>query len=516
VYLTQTLHRQLQQVPDRTLTICGQRTRSVAQSVDRIARLAGALHGLGLEPGARVGIMALNSDRYHEYLLAVPWAGGVLNPINIRWSAAEVAYSLVDCDTRMLVVDDAFVSLLPDLRDQAPNLQTVIHCGDGPTPDGALDYERLIADAQPAADVRRGGSDLLGVFYTGGTAGRPKGVMLSHDNLFASTMGALATADIITGNGRQLSAAPLFHLAGLTAWAMGLLTGAVQVLVPMFTPAGVATAIEAHGITDMMMVPTMIQMLVDSPEAADVDLSSVRRIIYGASPMAQSVLKRAQTRMPAAGFLQAYGMTELAPVATILTPEDHSNPVLARSAGRAAASVEVRIVGPDDAELPRGQVGEIVARGDNVMLGYWNQPELTAAAVVDGWMHTGDAGYMDDAGYVFVVDRIKDMIITGGENVYSAEVENALAKHDAVAACAVIGVPDDQWGERVHAVVVFQPGTSASESELRDFCRQHIANYKLPRSVAVVDALPLSSAGKVLKGELRQHYTEGASSPARS
>jgi acyl-CoA synthetase (AMP-forming)/AMP-acid ligase II len=284
----------------------------------------------------------------------------------------------------------------------------------------------------------------------------------------------------------------------------------------MFTPAGVATAIEAHGITDMMMVPTMIQMLVDSPEAADVDLSSVRRIIYGASPMAQSVLKRAQTRMPAAGFLQAYGMTELAPVATILTPEDHSNPVLARSAGRAAASVEVRIVGPDDAELPRGQVGEIVARGDNVMLGYWNQPELTAAAVVDGWMHTGDAGYMDDAGYVFVVDRIKDMIITGGENVYSAEVENALAKHDAVAACAVIGVPDDQWGERVHAVVVFQPGTSASESELRDFCRQHIANYKLPRSLAVVDALPLSSAGKVLKGELRQHYTEGASSPARS
>jgi acyl-CoA synthetase (AMP-forming)/AMP-acid ligase II len=175
--------------------------------------------------------------------------------------------------------------------------------------------------------------------------------------------------------------------------------------------------------------------------------------------------------------------------------------------------VEVRIVGPDDAELPRGQVGEIAVRGDNVMLGYWNQPEITSAALVDGWMHTGDAGCMDDRGYVFVVDRIKDMIITGGENVYSAEVENALAKHDAVAACAVIGVPDDQWGERVLAVVVFQPGTSATESELRDFCRQHIANYKLPRSVAVVDVLPLSSAGKVLKGELRQHYTETQLTP---
>jgi acyl-CoA synthetase (AMP-forming)/AMP-acid ligase II len=516
VHLTQALHRQLQQDPARTLTICGERIRSVSQSVDRVARLAGALHDLGLEAADRVGIMALNSDRYHEHLLAVPWAGGALNPINIRWSAAEVAYSLVDCDTRILFVDDAFAGLLPALREQAPNLETVIHCGDGPTPDGALNYEHLIADATPATDVRRGGSELLGVFYTGGTTGRPKGVMLSHDNLFASTMGALATTDIITRHGRQLNAAPLFHLAGLTAWSMGLLTGAVQVLLPMFTPMGVATAIEAHGITDMMMVPTMIQMLVDSPEAADADLSSVRRIIYGASPMSQSVLERARARMTAVGFLQAYGMTELAPVATILAPEDHSDPVLARSAGRAAAHAEVWIVDPDDTELPRGQVGEIAVRGDNVMLGYWNQPEITSAAVVDGWMHTGDAGYMDDRGYVFVVDRIKDMIITGGENVYSAEVENALAKHDAVAACAVIGVPDDQWGERVHAVVVFQPGTSATESELRDFCRQHIANYKLPRSVTVVDALPLSSAGKVLKGELRQHYTVSASFPARS
>jgi acyl-CoA synthetase (AMP-forming)/AMP-acid ligase II len=510
MYLTQALHRAVQQDPNRVLTICGERTRTVADSVDRIARLAGALRGIGVNRGDRVGILALNSDRYHEFLLAVPWADATVNPVNVRWSSAEIAYSLVDCDTRVLFVDDAFAPMVPALREEAPNLQTVIFCGDQIRPDGALDYEELIATHEPIEDARRGGDDLLGVFYTGGTTGHPKGVMLSHHNFLASAMGGLVTLDILSRGGVLLHAAPMFHLADLTTWLLGLMTGSTHVMVPGFSVPAVVDAIIRHRVTDAIFVPTMIQMLVDSPDAADADLSSVQRILYGASPISQAVLQRARAKLTSAAFVQSYGMTELAPIATLLSSSDHDVPELTRSCGRAAVHADVRIVDEDDNEVLRGTVGEIVVRGDNVMLGYWNKPEETAAAVRNGWMHTGDGGYMDERGYVFVVDRFKDMIVTGGENVYSAEVENALAKHDAVESAAVIGVPDSNWGERVHAVVVLKAGITATGEELTAFCRNFIANYKVPRSVTFVDAMPLSGAGKILKRELRAEHWGGA------
>jgi acyl-CoA synthetase (AMP-forming)/AMP-acid ligase II len=506
MYLTQSLHRNLQQNPDRAATIYRDRTRTMAESVDRIARLASALTGLGVHQGDRVGILALNSDRYQEYFHAAPWMGAVINPVNIRWSPAEISYSLRESDTRVLFVDDAFAPMIAALREQFADLTTVIFCGDGELPSGALGYETLIADSAPVEDTRTGGDDLLGVFYTGGTTGHPKGVMLSHNNLLTSSIGTLASGHFVSPGGRLLHTAPLFHLAGIAAWAAGCQVGSTHVIVPMFSPAEVIRAIADHQVTDALLVPTMIQMLVDDPAIAESDMSSLVHLVYGASPISEAVLGRARKVFPSAGFTQAYGMTELSPVATLLTPTDHDNPALHRSAGRAAPHVEVRVVDPNDNEVARGEVGEVVVRGDNVMLGYWNRPDDTAAAVRDGWMHTGDGGRMDENGYIFIVDRIKDMIITGGENVYSAEVENALASHPAVAACAVIGIPDPDWGERVHAVVVLLPGQQASVDEIRTHCKTLIAGYKAPRSVDFVDAMPMSGAGKILKRELRKQY----------
>ncbi|MEV0245786.1 long-chain fatty acid--CoA ligase [Nocardia sp. NPDC050712] len=506
MYVTQILHRGLRHNPDRPATVFGERIRTVAESVDRIARLAGALSDLGAVAGDRIAILALNSDRYHEYLLAVPWLGAVVNPVNIRWSAAEIAYSLRESGTRILLVDDAFAAVVPTLREQLPELGPVLFCGDGERPADLLDYETLVAGTSPIEDTRTGGDALLGVFYTGGTTGHPKGVMLSHDNLMTSALGVLADGAGPSAGGQLLHAAPMFHLADIANWCMGNLVGATHVMVPAFTPAGVLEAIATHRVTDTLLVPTMVQMLIDESSVGDYDLGGVRHVLYGASPIAESVLERARATFPNAGFTQAYGMTELAPVATLLSAADHQDSALRRAAGRAAPHCEVRVVDPDDNEVPAGTVGEVVVRGDNVMLGYWNRPEDTAVALRGGWMHTGDGGYMDSRGYVFIVDRIKDMIITGGENVYSAEVENALIAHPSVAAAAVIGVPDPQWGERVHAVVVPHPGETVTEAELRAHCKALIAGYKVPRSAEFVAALPMSGAGKVLKRELREPH----------
>lgn len=506
MYLTQALHRAVQQTPDLPATIFGDRTRSWAECGDRVARFAAALQALDVAPGDRVAILAGNSDRYHEYLLAVPWAGGVLNPVNIRWSPAEIAYSLRDSDTRVLLVDDAFVPVVAAVRDECPELRTVIHCGDGATPDEMLGYEELVATNAPAPDAYRGGDELAGIFYTGGTTGPPKGVMLSHANLITSALGSTAGGSFLTPHGRLLHAAPMFHLADLAAWIARCMLGGTHVIVPMFDPAAVIAAIRTHEVHDALLVPVMIQLLADSPAAKDADLPSMRRVTYGASPISEAVLERARAVLPSASFTQAYGMTELSPVATLLDPADHDHPTRRRSAGRAAPHAQVRVVDEDDREVARGTIGEVVVRGGHVMLGYWNRPDETAVALRGGWMHTGDGAYMDDEGYVYVVDRIKDMIISGGENVYSVEVENAVAKHPAVASCAVIGVPDDHWGERVHAVVVLQPGTELSAADLREHTKTLIAGYKAPRSIDVVEALPVSSAGKVLKRDLRARY----------
>ncbi|HVY07689.1 MAG TPA: long-chain-fatty-acid--CoA ligase [Burkholderiales bacterium] len=511
MYLTQGLHRAVQAHPERIATICGERRQTYGQYADRVARLAAALKKLGMKPGDRVGMLALNSDRYLEFFYGAWWGGGVVNPVNIRWSPAEIAYSLDDCETRILLVDEQFKSVAADLKSRSKQLETLVYTGDGQTPAGMLNYEELLAEASPARDAGRSGDDLAAVMYTGGTTGFPKGVMLSHRNLASNALCYLAEG-VTHAEGRALLIAPMFHIAIGALMHAHAMAGGTQVIVPAFTPPAAMQSIQKYRATHTLMVPTMIQLMTDHPDAGQYDLGSLEVMAYGGSVISEAVLRRAMTRFPNADFVQAYGMTEIAPCATYLKPDEHRDaerPGLLRSAGRASFINEVRVVDAAGAEVPRGKVGEVAVRGPNVMLGYWNKPEQTAAALREGWMHTGDGGYMDEQGYLYIVDRMKDMIVSGGENVYSAEVENALARHAAIAACAVIGIPSEQWGEAVHAVVVLKQGANATAEDLSVHCRELIAGYKCPRSVEFRENLPMTGAGKIQKTELRKPYWEG-------
>jgi acyl-CoA synthetase (AMP-forming)/AMP-acid ligase II len=511
-YLTQALHRSLQQRPDAIVTVCDGRRHTWTQFGERVARLAGVLREHGVHSGERVALLALNSDRYLEYYFAVWWAGGVVNPVNTRWSAVEVAYSLDDCDTRVLIVDDTFAASVEPLRTLSTALKTVFHWGDGPAPDSTLPLEPLLARATAVEDAVRSGDELAGVFYTGGTTGFPKGVMLTHTNL-ASVALSNAVEQFAVPGSVSLFAAPMFHLAAGATMLATLALGNRCVFLPAFAPVEVLRTIQDERVTQALLVPTMIQILADHPQRAAFDTASLTDVLYGASPISEGVLARALGAFPNARFVQAYGMTEVGPVATVLAPWFHTPQGQAagklRSAGRASYAAEIRIVDENDFEVPRGTVGEVCVRGPGVMQGYWNKPELTATTLRGGWMHTGDGAYMDADGFIFVVDRLKDMIITGGENVYSAEVENAVSQHPAVAACAVIGIPSEKWGETVHAAVMLKPGHTADAEAVIAHCKRLIAGYKCPRSVAFVDELPLSAAGKILKTKLREPYWAG-------
>lgn len=505
-YVTQPLHRLLQHRPQRCATVCGGTRRSYRQLVDRVSRLASALQQLGMRPGDRVGILSPTSDCFLEAYYAIWWGGGVVNPINTRWSMHEVAYSLDHCDTRLLIVDSSFAGKVDELVNRSQSLHVII-CTGFRVPSGMFSYEALIDEHAPVADTVRANEDLAGIFYTGGTTGLPKGVMLSHTNLTHGALSLILHGAVLEGD-VGLHVAPMFHLAD-AMFALSLTEqGGTHVMLPGFEPSATLSILESESINAVLLVPTMIQMLVDHPEASRMRLGALRQMIYGASPISESLLGRALDWLPHARFLQAYGQTEMSPVVSILGPQWHESGSRSklRSAGRAALGTEVRIVDTDGHEVPRGTVGEIIARGPGVMLGYWNDPEQTARSLRNGWVHTGDAAYMDEDGFIYVVDRLKDMIVSGGENVYSAEVENALAQHPAVAACAVIGIPDVHWGEAVHAVVVLKSGVVASVEQLMQHCHTLIAGYKCPRSVEIRASLPTSAAGKVLKTELREPY----------
>jgi len=380
------------------------------------------------------------------------------------------------------------------------------------TPDDLLDYDRLLADAsdeEPEIVHMVKPSDNFVLQYTGGTTGRPKGPVHSHETWVRMAYDLNSEVMNTELGDVTLHCAPL--TAAASAFVLGVsIAGATHVLLRKFDPIEVFETIQRHKVTQTMLVPTMVQMVVDHPELKQHDMRSLTHVIYGASPIGEGLLDRAMQAFPEAGFTQAYGMTELSPVATLLTREMHTEVGRAkgrhRGAGRAVIGTEVRIVDADDREVPRGEVGEVVVRGPGVMMGYWNKPAETEAALRGGWMHTGDGGRMDEDGYIYIVDRMKDMIVTGGENVYSVETESAVATHPAVAVCAVIGVPSEQWGEAVHAFVILKAGQSATPEELIAHAKTRIAAYKCPRTIDFIDAMPLSGAGKVLKTTLRAPF----------
>lgn len=512
MHMTQGLHRAMQQHADRVAIRFGVHTRTYAQFVERVSALAGALQGLGMGPDTRVAMVSLNSDRYLEYQMAVPWGDGVLNPCNVRWSASEIAYSINDSGSTILLVDDAHTHLIEPLGQACPGLRAIIHCGDGEAPSGTYGYESLVSVTRPVPDAMRGGSKLAAILYTGGTTGLPKGVMLSHANFCSSAL-AIISEGLVPQGSTYLHATPMFHVADIGSALPHWMIGNTHSVIPAFSPEAAVEAVETHRVTHSLLVPTMIQRLLDHPVMSrSPDLRSLRTLVYGASPISEAILERAMSALSGVDFVQFYGMTELI-LATVNPAWTHSvegrRRGKLRAAGRSTLNMEVRVVDPTGREVSRGTVGEIVVRGPSVMQGYWNKPDQTAAALRDGWMHTGDGAFMDDDGFFFVVDRIKDMIISGGENVYSAEVENTIAQHPAIAACAVIGIPSEKWGEAVHAAVVLKPGMDVTATELIAHTKALIAGYKCPRSVEFRDALPISAAGKILKAELRKPFWDG-------
>ncbi len=501
----------------RQAIACGETRYTWDEFDQRTDALARGLAALGVSRGDRVAVLMLNCHRYLELYYACARMGAVVVPLNIRLARPEIIFILNDSETKALVVDKSFAAYISG-RDTVPSLEAVVYNGSD-TPADMFNYEDVVSKGThmlESVDQDMDEGDLSGLYYTGGTTGRAKGVMLSHKNVMANAANIL----MATGYNQKdvfLHAAPMFHLADVGSTFAITMVGACHAFVPAFNPTQVMQLIQDEKVTLTVLVPTMINMILNHPEVDNYDLSRLRRLGYGASPMPVEVLKRGLKKWGQI-FAQGYGLTEAAPLLTGLDTWEHvvdGSPEQMRrlnSCGKEVLGVEVRVVNAEGDDIQPGEIGEIIACGPNIMLGYWRMPEATDAAIIDGWLHTGDMATIDEENYIYIVDRAKDMIISGGENVYSVEVENTLYTHPAVLEAAVIGIPHQTWGEAVHAVVVCKPGMSVSADELIAHARTLIANYKVPRSIEFLsEPLPKSGAGKILKRDLREKYWAGKS-----
>lgn len=504
----------IERYSDKPAVVDGAYRATYAQHGDRVYRLAhGLKHQLGVSRSDRVAVMAVNSHEYLELYHACYLGAAVINPLNLRLAGKELEYILADSGSEIVFVDQYFAKALHEALNLG-NIKTavrkVVFLGEGEG-ERDIDYEDLLAAAEPEVPAEPEEDDPVVLMYTGGTTGLPKGVLSTQRAQALNCYHCGLALGIFDDEEVSLLQTPIFHAASMVSLLAITTGGGLQVIIPMFDPAGVPALIEAHKVTTTVMVPTMINMMINHPDFQPEKIQSLTNLTYGASPMPPDTLATLKKITPELELTQGYGMTESCSLLTFLTAKDHTKGGdRLRSVGRPVSGVELSIQGEDGTILPQGEIGEVCGKGGNFMNEYWNKVDATSEAFRDGWYHTGDAGYLDEGGYLFLVDRVKDMIITGGENVYSAEVENAISDHPAVAQVAVIGIPHDTWGEAVHAIVVLHADVTIDGEELIEHARGNIAGYKVPKTVAFrEEPLPLSGAMKVLKQELRKPYWEG-------
>lgn len=507
------LNYQALERPDVEFATDGRRTLTYGEGVAEAHRVANALVSAGIEAGDRVALLSKNSVEYATFYYGASEAGVAPVPLNYRLAPPEWAFIINDCGARILIASTEFAQAIEPVREELSGIEQFKVIGEAV--DGWESYDDWLAEQsdEPCGRTVSQDDDAYQM-YTSGTTGRPKGAVVQQ-RAICSNVEQMVVAGLAFGPGdRALVVAPMYHAAAAILCFSAVAGGGSLLIHEDFNPPEVVRALDEDRVTLVLMVPAMIQAcLVFVPDVAERKYEDLRKVVWGASPIAAETLKQAMDAFKC-DFIQGYGMTETSAVLTTLSAEDHvhatsDRPELLLSAGRPILGTEIRIVDEDDNPLPLGEVGEIIARGPQLMRGYWNMADETAAALKGGWMHTGDAGRVDEDGYVYIQDRVKDMIVSGGENVYPAVVEAALFEHPAVADVAVIGVPDEQWGETVKAMVVLREGESASAEELMEFCDGRLGGFQRPRSVDFIEAVPRNASGKVLKRELREPFWEG-------
>ncbi len=515
--LNRALRRAVRYFPNNIATIFDGQRQSYRELGHRVKALARSMSELGIGRGDHVAVYLLNSSQFLETVYACFEIGAVIVPLNTRLAADELVFIINDAECKAFITDNLLLPTAVTFKSRLEGIRHFIAIGGG---EGFIDYESMIAEHVGNSSPLTNDDDspdekLAGLFYTSGTTGLPKGVMLSHRNLWMNALHTLAVRAPEPGQ-NFLHAAPMFHLATFPAVINVTVNGGTHTILQRFDLKAMMVLIESARVTSTVLVPTMLNFLINHPDFSEHDFSSLRRITYGAAPMPVELLKRAMKLLPNVEFGQGYGQTESSPLLTSLLHEDHITDGEERlirrlaSCGRPVAGVEVEILKDDGTLAQPGEIGEVIARGPNVMMGYWKRPEETASTLRDGWLHTGDMATVDEDGYIYLVDRKKDMIISGGENVYSTEVENVVYQHPSVREAAVIGVPDDKWGEAVTAIVTINPGASLTEQKLIDFCSAKLADYKVPKRVEIREGeLPKSGTGKILKKELREPFWLG-------